>query len=291
MTVTRILRRPRILVVGCGDVGLRCVERLRGRSRVIALTSQPSRRASLRAAGAVPLVGDLDVRASLARLAGLAPTVLHLAPPQKSGNDDRRTQALIATLTARQRSPARPAPHSPARRGAAQVSRRFLQRTSPAVRPRGMAAAGPLRGSGSPPPGAHAAACAGASSIVPDRGFATVRGGRPCLRIVYASTTGVYGDCGGARIVETRPPNPVTPRAKRRVAAERRLRRATARGALSATVARIPGIYAANRLPHVCSVMLTRMPLLAKSEPYATAASHTDKTSACRLAGAGRGRS
>jgi nucleoside-diphosphate-sugar epimerase len=108
MSLPRTLRRPRILIVGCGDVGLRCVEQLRGRARVVALTSQPSRRPSLRAAGAVPLVGDLDVRASIARVAGLAPTDLHLAPPQKAGDDDRRTQALIAALSARRRSPARP---------------------------------------------------------------------------------------------------------------------------------------------------------------------------------------
>jgi len=66
---------------------------------------------------------------------------------------------------------------------------------------------------------------------------------------VYLSTTGVYGDCGGAWIDETRAVAPVNDRAVRRVAAERLLRRRAAGGAIRATVLRVPGIYAAERLP------------------------------------------
>lgn len=66
---------------------------------------------------------------------------------------------------------------------------------------------------------------------------------------VYLSTTGVYGDCGGARFDETRAVAPRNDRAVRRVAAERALRRRAARGAIRATVLRVPGIYAAERLP------------------------------------------
>ena len=104
MKATRNFRRPRVLIVGCGDVGMRCVPLLRPRAHVFALTSHAGRCAELRAAGVTPLVGDLDVRRSLKRLAGLAPTVLHLAPPQKTGDDDRRTRALLATLGARRDS-------------------------------------------------------------------------------------------------------------------------------------------------------------------------------------------
>ncbi len=43
-------------------------------------------------------------------------------------------------------------------------------------------------------------------------------------RFVYISTSGVYGDCAGARVAETRPRRAQTPRARRRVAAEDRLR-------------------------------------------------------------------
>ncbi len=87
-----------LLIVGCGDIGLRAARLLRGRWRVLALTSSPSRLATLRAAGAVPLQGDLDNAQTLARLAGLADAVLHLAPPAPSGEHDRRTAHLVHAL-------------------------------------------------------------------------------------------------------------------------------------------------------------------------------------------------
>ena len=71
MIATRILRRPRALIVGCGDVGMRCVAQWRDTRRnlrIFALTSHPARRDELRAAGATPIVGDLDRRATLAAL-------------------------------------------------------------------------------------------------------------------------------------------------------------------------------------------------------------------------------
>jgi nucleoside-diphosphate-sugar epimerase len=68
-------------------------------------------------------------------------------------------------------------------------------------------------------------------------------------RFVYISTSGVYGDCGGARVSETRPRRPQTPRAARRVAAEDRLREWAARHRVTLAILRAPGIYAANRLP------------------------------------------
>jgi nucleoside-diphosphate-sugar epimerase len=92
------LKRPVLLIVGCGDIGLRAARLLRGRWRVLALTSSPSRLATLRAAGAVPLQGDLDNAQTLARLAGLADAVLHLAPPAPSGEHDRRTAHLVHAL-------------------------------------------------------------------------------------------------------------------------------------------------------------------------------------------------
>src|SRR5687767_13129425 len=42
-------------------------------------------------------------------------------------------------------------------------------------------------------------------------------------RLVYISTSGVYGDCSGALVDETRPVNPQTARAIRRADAEREL--------------------------------------------------------------------
>ena len=74
-------RRPTLLIVGCGDVGVRVLKLLQGRWTVWALTSSPGRMPALRAAGAVPLLGNLDDPQTLGRLGGLADRVLHLAPP------------------------------------------------------------------------------------------------------------------------------------------------------------------------------------------------------------------
>jgi len=92
------LGRPRLLIIGCGDVGLRIVSRLADRFRVIALTSTPARAGVLRNAGVVPIVGDLDRRHSLGRLRRIATRVVHLAPPGHVGTSDTRTRALASTL-------------------------------------------------------------------------------------------------------------------------------------------------------------------------------------------------
>jgi nucleoside-diphosphate-sugar epimerase len=91
-------RRPTLLVVGCGDVGLRVLRALSPGWRVLALTSQPARCAELRAAGAVPLVGDLDDAATLGRLGALADAVLMLAPPPAEGTRDTRSRHLLQAL-------------------------------------------------------------------------------------------------------------------------------------------------------------------------------------------------
>ena len=67
--------------------------------------------------------------------------------------------------------------------------------------------------------------------------------------IVYISTSGVYGDCAGARVLETRPRRAETPRARRRVAAENRLRNWAAHHGAALSILRVPGIYAPTRLP------------------------------------------
>ena len=64
--------------------------------------------------------------------------------------------------------------------------------------------------------------------------------------LVYASTSGVYGDCQGQWVTETRAVAPTTGRAQRRVNAERAVRFA-GRSGLRASILRIPGIYAPNR--------------------------------------------
>ena len=68
-------------------------------------------------------------------------------------------------------------------------------------------------------------------------------------RLVYISTSGVYGDCAGERVPETRRLRPQTPRARRRVDAERQLRRFGRSAGTCVSILRAPGIYAADRLP------------------------------------------
>ena len=164
-------KRPVLLIVGCGDVGMRVLRILKGRYRLLALTSTPARAEALRTAGAVPLIGNLDDPATLSRLAGLADAVLHLAPPPLQGTIDPRTRHLLDAL---------------ARKG-------------------------------------------------------RVR----CL--VYGSTSGVYGNCGGARFDETRAVNPGTDRARRRVDAESRIRWFGRAHGVRVAILRIPGIYAIGR--------------------------------------------
>jgi nucleoside-diphosphate-sugar epimerase len=171
-------RRQRVLIVGCGDVGLRTAGQLGApqsqRVRLIALTSSPERIRLLRACGITPLLGDLDDAHSLKRLAGIAHRVIHLAPPptDRRGESERdpRSQALVRALRLR----------------------------------------------------------------------------TPPQTLVYGSTTGVYGDCAGQRVNETRTVNPHTPRAQRRVDAEKWMR-FLGRSGVRVSVLRIPGIYAPDR--------------------------------------------
>jgi nucleoside-diphosphate-sugar epimerase len=94
-------RRNRVLIVGCGDVGLRVARLLTPRVRVLALTSQATRIAPLRAAGITPLLGNLDDVRSLRRLAALGQRVLHLAPPAPSGSRDGRSAHVLQALRLR----------------------------------------------------------------------------------------------------------------------------------------------------------------------------------------------
>lgn len=70
----------------------------------------------------------------------------------------------------------------------------------------------------------------------------------PPVRIVYLSTSGVYGDRGGALTDETVPPSPTTPRARRRLAAEALLERWCERRGIECLILRVPGIYGPGRL-------------------------------------------
>ncbi|OZB31420.1 MAG: NAD(P)-dependent oxidoreductase [Polynucleobacter sp. 39-45-136] len=68
-------------------------------------------------------------------------------------------------------------------------------------------------------------------------------------RFIYISTTGVYGDHKGERVIESTPVKPQSERAKRRVDAEQVLRLWALAHGVALTILRVPGIYALDRLP------------------------------------------
>jgi nucleoside-diphosphate-sugar epimerase len=165
-----------LLIVGCGDIGRRALPALVARYRVRSLVRSIDPR--LAHFGVEQIVGDLDVPASLAPLAGLARRVVHLAPPPQAGPRDLRTRNLLAALSAGAKS-------------GVMLPRRF----------------------------------------------------------VYLSTSGVYGDCAGERVDETRAPRPRTDRARRRLDAELAVSDWGGREGVETVILRVPGIYATDRLP------------------------------------------
>lgn len=195
----------KLLIVGCGDVAWRALPKLLQRFRVYALLRDPEQVPRWREAGALPLLGDLDNRASLNRLAGLADCVLHLAPPPDRGTRDTRTHKLLAAL--------------------------------------------------------------GRGKSLPQR-------------LIYISTSGVYGDCQGAMIDETRAPNPETARAVRRLDAERQLRAFGRRNKVLVGILRAPGIYASDRLP-VERLQKGTPALAAADDVYANHIHADDLAAAC----------
>ena len=74
-------------------------------------------------------------------------------------------------------------------------------------------------------------------------------GDRIPQRLVYMSTTGVYGDCSGELVSETRMVKPQTDRARRRLDAETQVRAWSKKTGCLSVVLRVPGIYASDRLP------------------------------------------
>ena len=99
------------------------------------------------------------------------------------------------------------------------------------------------------------------------------RGALP-KKIVYISTSGVYGDCGGAWVSETHPLKAKNARALRRVDAETNIRKWARRNRVNACILRVPGIYAADRLP--LKRIREGMPGIADSEDSYTNHIHAD---------------
>jgi len=91
--------QPRLLIIGCGDVGQRMLPILVKSHKVYVLTSQTEKLPLFRQAGAHPLFGNLDDQSTLHRLSQIADTVIHLAPPNPNGKTDLRTKSLIQALS------------------------------------------------------------------------------------------------------------------------------------------------------------------------------------------------
>lgn len=82
-----------------------------------------------------------------------------------------------------------------------------------------------------------------------ERLLATLKRGNQPRRILYLSTTGVYGDCAGEWVDETRPVAPVAERAQRRWDGEQRLRAWCREHDCELVVLRVAGIYGPGKLP------------------------------------------
>jgi nucleoside-diphosphate-sugar epimerase len=106
--------------------------------------------------------------------------------------------------------------------------------------------------------------------------------------LTYISTSGVYGDCQGARVFETRTVNPETARARRRVAAEKQLRHFGAASGCRVAILRAPGIYAADRLP--LERLRRGTPVFAVGEDSYTNHIHADDLGRSCMAALARGR-
>jgi len=164
----------RLLILGCGDVGLRLIRWLRQRHRhdrlqIIATARRAEQAAAIRHAGAMPMLIDLDDPKSVKRLAAIASWVIVLAPPsERSAHQDLRSKLLIAQLRSQSSD----------------------------------------------------------------------------AKLIYVSTTGVFGDSQGAWIDECFYPRPSQARSLRRLSAEQQWL-----AACHAVRLRVPGIYAEDRLP------------------------------------------
>lgn len=109
--------------------------------------------------------------------------------------------------------------------------------------------------------------------------------------LVYGSTSGVYGDCRGEWARETRPVNPHTPRAQRRVDAEQQLRFFGRSSGVRVHTLRIPGIYAPDReggTPR--GRLLKGTPVLAPADDVFTNHIHADDLARACIAALWRGK-
>lgn len=107
-------------------------------------------------------------------------------------------------------------------------------------------------------------------------------------KIIYLSTSAVYGDRQGAVVTENTPPNPQTDRGYRRLAAENSMRAWGRQQRVPVVVLRVGGIYGPGRLP--VDRIKTSTPVLHESLAPRTNRIHADDLAAVCVAAAERGR-
>jgi nucleoside-diphosphate-sugar epimerase len=192
-----------VLIVGCGDIGVRVARLLQQADATVSgLARSDSSAGRLRAHDIEPVMGDLDDAASLIDLPTAGKLVLYFAPPPGGGPHDSRMRNFCHAVDSKQ---------------------------------------------------------------LP-------------VRVVYMSTSGVYGDCGGEWVSETTPVNPQTSRAQRRAHAETTLREWGTIHDVPVVILRVTGIYGPGRLP------LARVqqghPILREEESPPTNRIHADDLAA-----------
>jgi len=111
---------------------------------------------------------------------------------------------------------------------------------------------------------------------------------RSPARIVYISTSGVYGDRGGEVVNEDTLPNPQVDRARRRYDAEQQLRRFGQEHGIAVVILRVGGIYGPGRLPR--KRLEDRIPIIHEHLAPATNRIHADDLAQICVAAARRGR-
>lgn len=199
-----------VLIVGCGDIGMRVAAALLPLP-VTGVVQSDASAARLRAHGVEPLQLDLDAAFTVGELAARDREVFYFAPPPAHGDVDSRVEHVCALW----------------------------------------------------------------------------RGTELPKRVVYISTTAVYGDCAGAWIDESAALQPGTARGRRRLDAEQRWLQWSAATSVPVVVLRVPGIYAHDRLP--VERLREGLPVLAEDEAPFTNRIHADDLAQVCIAAMRRG--
>ncbi|WP_298432984.1 SDR family oxidoreductase [Geobacter sp.] len=116
---------------------------------------------------------------------------------------------------------------------------------------------------------------------------AAVTPGDEPRKLVYISTSGVYGDCGDETVTEETPVNPQTARARRRLDAETVLRAWGKERGIAVVILRVTGIYGPGRLP--LQHLTSGQPVLLESEARLTNRIHSEDLARVCVAAADRG--